>query len=202
MRTFLPKTLLIFFAMTSLSCEQCTNSDICKSIYLADMICSKLALAVPTVETGAAFAITTIIKNVAESTNFCETESAGASNTQYNVKYRADENAPWDDAQFNNNGNLVFDVFVGTDPLDPDQTDEFEPMFKMDSVGYYRFEANADGLLEVTERDENNNGGNDQGNLNGLVSQPSNVVIVKVVASKGHRPTGEKPVVNFLGVRR
>ncbi len=195
---FLVFSLVVLFA--------CTKEEICKAIYLADMICSKLAVAVPTVETGTAFAITTVVKNVAESTNFCETEAAPSSNTQYNVAYRPDENAPWQGTQFNQGGSLVFDVFVPTDPLDPNQDTGFDPEFKMNTPGQYRFDGSADGKTNVSERNETNNGGQSNGTLNGKMSEPINSVIVTVVPSKNYVPEnlqpGELPKVSFLGSKK
>ncbi len=184
----------------------CTKEEICKAIHLADMICSKLAVAVPIVETGAAFTITTVVKNIAESTNICETEAAPSSSTQYNVMYRPDENAPWQETQFNQGGSLVFDVYVPTDPLDPNQDTGFEPGFKMNTPGQYRFDGSADGKINVSERNETNNGGQSNGILNGKSSEPINSVIVTVVPSKDYVPEtlqpGELPKVTFLGSKK
>lgn len=195
---FLFPIFLVFFS--------CTQEEICKAIHLADMVCSKLAVAVPTVQTGAAFAITTIVKNVAASTNFCETEAAAASNTEYDVMYRPDEDTPWQPTQFNNGGQFVFDVYVPTSPLDPDETTGFEPGFVMNTPGQYRFGGSADGLKSVPERDEENNGKESEGTLNGKSADSGNYVIVTVIPSKNYVPEnlgkGELPKVTYLGSKK
>lgn len=195
---FLFPIFLVFFS--------CTQEEICKAIHLADMVCSKLAVAVPTVQTGAAFAITTIVKNVAASTNFCETEIATASSTEYNVMYREDQDMPWQPTQFNQGGQFVFDVYVPTSPLDPDQTTGFEPGFMMDTPGQYRFAGSADGLESVPERNEGNNGKESDGTLNGKSSEAGNFVIVTVTPSKNYVPKklakGELPKVTYLGYKK
>lgn len=202
MRNFKLK-LSIFALITVVSC---TKEQICKAIFLADMVCSKLAMAVPTVQTGAAFAITTVVKNIAASTNYCETESAPTSNTQYNVDYRADENTPWQPTQFDTGGTFVFDVYVPTGSLTPNDSTGFDPQFRMSVPGQYRFAGLADGKTAVNERDETNNGGQSAGTLNGRLSLPPNVIIVTVVPSADYVPhnlaPGELPKVEFLGSKK
>lgn len=195
--------ILISSGMINSSCEK---SEICSAIYLADMVCSKLAIAVPTVETGAAFALTTIVRNIAESTNFCETETAGNSNTGYTVDFRADENSPWEDAQIaDQSGSLTFEVFVPTSSLPPADSTGFEPNFRMDEPGQYRFGSNADGLTEVAERNELNNGNTSNDGTLGRAAavSTSKYVIVTVVPSAGYTPIrreeGEPAKVEYLG---
>lgn len=203
MKKLLTLIILISSGMMNSSCEK---EEICSAIYLADMVCSELAIAVPTVETGAAFALTTVVRNIAESTNFCETETAGNSNTGYAVEFRADENSPWEDAQIaDQSGSLEFEVFVPTSSLPPNETTGFEPNFSMDEPGQYRFGSNADGLTEVSERNEGNNGNtSNQGTLERAASVPTaKYVIVTVVPSADYTPIrrdeGEPAKVQYLG---
>ena len=203
MKKVLTLMILISSAMMNSSCDK---EEICSAIYLADMVCSELAIAVPTVETGVAFALTTIVKNIAESTNFCETETAENSNTGYAVEFRSDENSPWEDAQIaDQNGALQFEVFVPTSPLPPNETTGFEPDFVMDEPGQYRFGSEADGMTEVIERNEGNNGNiSNQGTIRAAISPTnSKYAIVTVVPSAVYVPVqrseGEPAKVKYLG---
>ncbi|MBK8555659.1 MAG: hypothetical protein IPL65_07760 [Lewinellaceae bacterium] len=203
------KKILLFALLLSSGTlnNSCTQEEICKSIYLADMICSKVAIAVPTVETGVAFALTTIIKNVAESTNFCETETAGTSNTQFMAQYRSDADSPWEDAQLvDQQGNLTFEVFVGTPMIDPADSTGMQPGFVMETPGQYYFPTNADGRLQVDERNENNNGSySGVGTIPRAIGEIPADQIITVVPSKDYVPQkrnpGEPIKVKYLGTK-
>jgi len=194
--------LLIPSGMMNTSCE---TEDICAAIYLADMVCAELSIAVPTVETGVAFALTTIIRNVAEGTSFCETATADSSKTGYAVKYRTDENSPWEDARIADQHNSpVFEVFVPTSPLSPNASTGLEPSFRMNRPGHYRFESRADGKQEIQERVETNN---DNTSNEGTIKMASDSglrppVIVKVLAAPGYDPKAPQHKVEFLGYRK
>ncbi len=196
--------ILISSGMMNSSCER---EEICAAIHLADLISFELAFALPSVETGTALILTTAIKNVAESTRFCETSAAGNSNTGYTFDFRADEDSPWESGQFvNQSGALEFELLVPTSSISPNDIIEIEPKFAMDEPGQYRFGVSIDASNDVSERDEeNNNGQSGEGTVG--KSSPTSVTaytIITVLPSEDYISSSTKKgkimKIRYLGI--
>jgi len=151
-------TLVFSFGGCKLTVEQC------ETIEKADMIAKALTLMAPSVYTGSAFALTTVIKNVAAES--CETAYANQSSTSLEVEYRADESASWQNTGFTVDGGSQNVIYAPTKSLNADQETGFEDEFVFADPGQYRFVGMSDAKVDVDERDEYNNNNNTDGNVN------------------------------------
>jgi len=194
--------MICFLLFSNISCNEITEEQ-CDYINKADMIAKALTLMAPSVYTGSAFTLTTIIKNV--TADECETAKANASNTSLEVQYRTDENSQWQNTGFTVDGGVQNTIYAPTQGLNPDQETGFADDFIFADPGQYRFLGMADGKTEVDERDEYNNENNTNGNVDGQKSITNeNIGYVIVLPAKDYVPSkriksGQLPLVQYIG---
>ena len=104
---------LAFVGLFALCCSSCDPTGIDKKVVCEVAPYADLAFLVadviePGAGTVAKLILNTTIQNVQKE---CR-RMAEASNSKTNAFYRADANAAWQQTQFNQNGNLTYDVIV------------------------------------------------------------------------------------------
>ena len=204
------KALIIgLFAVVGILNTSCEDEEICLAIHLADLVLEKLSIAVPTVQVGVAFKISTIVKNIAKGTNFCETKSAPESDTEYTAEYRADANSPWESIEIENqSGQSVMAVYAPVGKVSAGSTSGYESSFMMETPGFYRFLGKADGRLAVEERNENNNLNTSNGGSLNRSAEAVNAeyVVIEVLPSEDDTDDIEKEKKNarvyYLGSQK
>ena len=200
-KSFFIPLVIAFLLFSAGSCEKITEEQ-CDYINKADMITKSMTLMAPSVYTGAAFGLTTIIKNVTAAD--CQTARANASHTSLEVEYREDESSQWQPTGFTVNGNTENTIYAPTNALDAGNDTGFEDSFKFADPGQYRFVGMSDAQTEVDERDEGNNEGGTDGSVTDNGKKTATIGYLTVLPSKDYVPSarlksGKLPLVQYIG---
>lgn len=191
--------LTAIFASIVLTTNNSCESK-CDTLLLCDLAFSTASILEPQITAGAKLVLNNVITNLASE---CEREKAAESEKKTNAYFRDDQNSPWEQVQFSNQGDTYYDVIIPTQALNMGEKEEREEQYNFTVEGQYKFSLETDTFNAVNEENEDNNGADSN---TGAISGKSNqkqTLIVTVVDPTGNgkfkHKVGEPVIIEYLG---